>query len=917
VLDAALDTKAGLHGRAAELQRIEGLLDAAREERAGVLVVRGQAGIGKSALLEAARDLAPEMQVLACAGIESETRLPFAALHQLLRPVLGHVDALPGVQARALRCALGLESLARPEPFLVSLAVLSLLVEASEPAPLLLVVDDAHWLDEATADVLVFVARRLDAEAIAVLLAVRDEEDARLELRGLPQLPIAGVDADAARAVLDERVGEALSPDVATWLIDATDGNPLALLELSARLSEGQRAGVEPILGPLPISAHLERAFLKRVHGLSPAGQRLLLVAATDESGELTTILDAAARLGVAADALDDVEREGLVRVCGMRVELRHPLVRSAVYQGAPLSQRRAVHDALASVLLGEARADRRAWHRAAASVEPDPAVVDELERAAGRARARGGYDAASFALERASTLSADERERARLLTGAAENAWLPGRPARALALLRQARMLAVEPAVRADADRLLGLIELASGVPADSSQILFEAARAIAASDPERALYLLSLASWGAAFARDGEAIVAIARAAEKLEVADTPGTRFLRARLAGLGAHFGGDFDAAAARFRETLELADAARGGGLPDGLGLLSPVGLFLCDDRAVLGLHRRAAARARDDGMVTLLTQAIPWVALGDIWGGHWQSAQAVLAEGLELARGTNQHQITAHLLAIQAMLAALRGQEAQCRALAAESLELAAARRLVHVTCCATWALSVLELGLASPEAALTHIRALPPVAGTDWDALDRIEAAARAGDYELAAAWLAAFEPWAASSCAPWGRAVALHCRALLTSNPDEAERLFEAALEAHEQAGRPFERARTELAYGEQLRRARRRADARVQLRAALERFEALGAQLWAERARVELRASGQTARKRDPSTLDDLTAQEIHIAQLVAEGRTNRDVAGQLFLSPRTIDYHLRNVFRKLGITSRTQLAASWQR
>jgi predicted ATPase len=242
VIGATLDSNVGLHGRAAELARIGELIGAARDQRAGVLVLRGQAGIGKSALLESARDLAPDMQVLACAGIESETRLPFAALHQLLRPVLGHLDALPGVQARALRCALGLESLARPEPFLVSLAVLSLLVEASEHAPLLLLVDDAHWLDEATADVLVFVARRLDAEAIAVLLAVREDEDARLELRGLAQLPVAGLDADAARAILDERAGAALSQDVATWLIDATDGNPLALLELSARLSEGQRA---------------------------------------------------------------------------------------------------------------------------------------------------------------------------------------------------------------------------------------------------------------------------------------------------------------------------------------------------------------------------------------------------------------------------------------------------------------------------------------------------------------------------------------------------------------------------------------------------------------------------------------------------------------------------------------------------
>jgi DNA-binding CsgD family transcriptional regulator len=595
-----------------------------------------------------------------------------------------------------------------------------------------------------------------------------------------------------------------------------------------------------------------------------------------------------------------------------MQVELRHPLVRSAIYQGAPLSQRRAVHGALAAVLVGDTRADRRAWHRAAASIEPDPAAVDELEQAARRAQARCGYVAASLALERAAALTADEPRQARLLTKAAENAWLPGQVPRARALLRRARALSAEPAVRADADRLLGMIELTCGVPADSSQILAAAADDVAEGDPQRALYLLSLASWGAALARDAEAVVAIADRAQRLSVDDAPASRFLLTRLAGLRAHFKRDFDAAAARFRTTLGLVADVDADGLPERLGLLSPVGLFLCDDSAVLAVHRRVAAKAREDGMVTLLTQALPWVALGDIWSGHWPSASATLVEGRELARGTSQHQIEAHLIAIEALLAAVRGDESQCRARAGEALELAAARRLVHVSLCATWALAVLELGLGRPEAALTHARALPKTAGIDWDALDRIDAAVRAGERETAHAWLDAFEPWALSSRAPWGQAVALHCRALLATDPAEAERLFLAALEMHDRAGRPFERARTELALGELLRRARRRAHARTYLRAALERFEALGSALWAERARTELRASGETARKRDPSTLDELTAQEVQIAQLVAEGRTNRDVAGHLFLSPRTIDYHLRNVFRKLDITSRTELA-----
>jgi DNA-binding CsgD family transcriptional regulator len=901
-----------LHGRQHELARIDELLRAARDSRSAVLVLRGPAGIGKSALLEAARARAAGMRVLACHGTESEASLPYAALHQLLRPVLDRAASIPNLQARALRCALGLEFGSRPEPFLLSLAVLSVLDEAAEGGPLLCVVDDAHWLDEATADALRFVARRLDAEPIAMLFAAREQRDERLEASRLAEMHVGGLDDEAAHAIVDRASAGRLAPDVAQWLVDATEGNPLALLEFAAALTEGQAAGVEPILGPLPISSHLERAFLERVRRLPPASQRLLLVAATDESGELTTVLDAAARLGVTAEALDDAERDELIRVRGMTLELRHPLVRSAIYQGAPLSQRRAAHGALAAVLVGESRADRRAWHRAAASVDPAPAVVEELERAALRAQARGGYDAASLALERAAALATDERHRTRLLTAAAENAWLPGQVRRALALLRRARSQSAEPAVRADAARLLGVIELTCGVPADSSQILAGVADDVAAGDSERALYLFSLASWGAAFARDRDAIVAIARSAERLEVADTPANRFLVARLAGLRAHFTRDFDTAAARFRATLALVDDAAADGLPDRLGLVSPVGLFLCDDRAVLELHRGVAACAREDGMVTVLTQALPWVALGDIWDGHWPAASARLAEGLELARGTRQHQITAHLVALQALLSAHRGEEERCRALAAESLELASGRRLVHVSICATWALAILELGLGRPEAALTHARALPENAGVDWDALDRIEAAVRAGETDTATGWLEAFEPWALSSRAPWGQAVALHARALLADDPDEAQRLFEAALAMHERAGRPFERARTELAFGEFLRRLRRRAQARTHLRAALERFEALGSALWAERARSELRASGETARKRDPSTLDHLTAQEVHIAQLVAEGRTNRDVAGQLFLSPRTIDFHLRNVYRKLGIASRMELA-----
>jgi DNA-binding CsgD family transcriptional regulator len=466
---------------------------------------------------------------------------------------------------------------------------------------------------------------------------------------------------------------------------------------------------------------------------------------------------------------------------------------------------------------------------------------------------------------------------------------------------------------LRSDIERLAGVIELTCGVPADSSQILFRAATAVAPVDPERALYLLSLASWGAAFARDGETVAAIATRAERLAVPDSPANEFLMLRLLGLRAHFTGDFGGAAPKLRTTLEHADRTDADGLLERFGLAGPVGLFLCDDRAVLALHRRVAARARETGAIALLAQTLPWLALGDLWSGHWAAASAQLSEGLELAQVTGQHQIRAHLLAVQALLSALRGAEARCRALAAAALELASALRLVHVSCCATWALAVLELSLGRPEAALAHAGALPTSAGIEWDALDRIEAAIRAGDPATARRWLDAFEPWAAGSTAPWGRAVVDHGRALLADDAAEAERRFQSALAIHEGAARPFERARTELAFGERLRRAKQRAEAREPLTAALDAFERLGARPWAERARTELRATGGTAGgRRAQAAAEQLTPHELQIAVLVSQGMTNREAAAALFLSPKTIEYHLGQIYRKLDVRGRAQLA-----
>jgi DNA-binding CsgD family transcriptional regulator len=905
-----------LYGRDAERGRIADLLDGARHARSGALVIGGESGVGKSALLEDAREQAADMLVLSGSGVESEAALPFAALHQVVRPVLDQLENLPAPQATALRGALGLAAGESDDRFRVSLAVLSLLAEAAEPRPLLCLVDDAHWLDEASADALVFVARRLEAEGIVMLFAAREGEVRRFEAPGLPTLEIGGLEPTAAGTLLDRHAPVALSKAVRERLILETAGNPLALLELSSTLSEEQLSGSEPVLAPIPVSARVERAFLARVRRLPEETQTLLLAAAADDSGDLATVLRAAAQLGATAEALDAVEQDGLAQIRGTELELRHPLVRSAVYQGAPLSKRQAAHRALADALEGEAQADRRAWHLAAASVEPDPSVVEELEQAAQRARERSGFAAASLAFERAAALTTEQHRQVRQLTAAAENAWLAGRSERAALLLRRARPLATEPIERAEIDRWRGLVELVGGRPADAWQMLVEAARGVAPSEGERALELLNFASVAAAYAGDRDANIAVAEVVRGLTADEAPFARMLAGLLTGIGDHAEGDFASAAPKLRAALELAeeldDHAAASEPPLTLLFAGRAALYLGDDESAYRTHREAAARARGSGVLGVLTQVFPILTAAEIWAGRWPSASADATEAVRLGRETGQHHLVIQERVLLALLAALRGEEGECRTLAAEAREFASALGLGIVSGVANWALALLELGLGQAEEALRRAREVSDALTVVWSALDRIEAAIRTGERETAREWLASFEQWAESSHAVWARAVALHCHALLAEEEADAECLFQAALDAHARAARPFERARTELVYGEFLRRARHRVDAREHLHAALDTFETLGARLWAERAQVELRGSGETARKRDPSTRGELTAQELQIARFVSEGLSNREVAAQLFLSPRTVEFHLRNVFRKLGITSRTQLA-----
>jgi DNA-binding CsgD family transcriptional regulator len=902
-----------LVGRGAERARIAGLLEEARGGRSGVLVLRGEPGVGKSALLADALEHAEGMTVLSGRGIESEAHLPYAGLDQLVRPILDGIDRLPAPQARALRGALGLEAGARDEWFLVSLSVLSLLAEAAEQKPLLCVVDDAHWLDDASAESLVFAARRLEAEGIAMLFAAREGEIRAFEAPGLEELRVTGLDLESAAALLETVSAAPPSAEARERLIEGTDGNPLALIELSSSLSERQLTGLEPLEEPLPVGARIERAFLSRAQRLPEETQTLLLLAAVEDAGSAASVLAAAEHLGLDRRALDHAEQAGLVQVRGPRLEFRHPLIRSAIYQAAPLSRRLAAHRALAAVLTAEIDADRRVWHRAAATVEPDAAVAGELEQAARRAEQRSGFVAASLAFERAATLSTSEDDQLRLLNGAVGAAWFAGRLERALVLLARARPLARHTSARAEIDCWRGLIELNVGAPAEAGELLLAAAADLEASDARRALYIYGLACIAAGYSGRGDTVVAIARRAAELRP-DGGVARFLSRFVEGMAAYFETDFARAGESLRAALRSADEADEAASSTYRGVLllaGGAGLFLGDDAAAERLNRRLGFRAREAGHLPLLTQAVPRLALAEIAGGHLPAANASLTEAMRLAKQGGQHQVVSHMLAVLALIAALRGDEAECRSKAEEALELASARRLVHVSLTARWALLALELGLGRAEDALGHARQVSELPLRLWAGPDRVEAAVRVGDQELAAAWLEELEAWATGAAQPWALSSVLRCRALIAGDTEEADRLFAEALAIEGHASRPLEHARTELARGELLRRTRRRREARQHLREALAGFEAVGADAWAERARVELRASGQTARRRKPSTRDDLTAQELQIARLVAHGLSNREVAAHLFLSPRTIDFHLRNVFRKLGISSRMQL------
>jgi DNA-binding CsgD family transcriptional regulator len=899
-----------LVGRDPELSRIDLLFERARAGGSATLALIGEPGIGKTALLEYAVQRAHGMQVLRACGVESEAQIPFASLLELIRPALGMLGALPAPQATALEGALALRPAHAQERFAVGAATLTLLAAYAEREPVAVLIDDAQWLDQPSAQAVLFAIRRLVADPIATLIAVREGEPSLLDGTDLPRARLGGLSHDAAARLLD-----GISPEHVTQLHAATAGNPLALLELAP---DADQLALVPEGGPVLVSTRIADAFVRRAAGLDQRARSALVLAATSDSGDLTTLGRAAATLGVDLDALDRAERAGLVRLPGGTVEFRHPLARSAINRQATGEERRAAHRALAAAL-PDLDYDRRAWHLASAAIGADEAASVALEQAADRARRRSAYATATAAYERAGALTDDALRRSRLLLAAAQMAWLAGSGDRAFALLGQAREQTTDDAISLDADVLAGHIALRRGPVMEGHTILTAAAERAEAG---RAVELLADAVTACFVAGEpGEMLLVAERAVALMPERASDRTRFLGTTAFGMAHILGGDVRAGAAAIHDAIELAESSTAlGEDPELLPWFGIAANFGREASTGVALRERALTSARANAAIGGLPFILTLIARHHAGSDNWAIAGAYYREGIALARETDQQTDLGLGLAGLAWLAARRGQEREFRSAAAEALELS---RRLGTRLCEIWSYAALgDAALAAGDASQAieqferESRAMVELGIVDPDlspAPELIEAYLRLGRRAEAETVLAPYVAAATAKRQPWSIARARRAAALLADN-GEAAALFEHALAAHAETPDVFEQARTQLAYGVRLRRHRDRIGAREQLRAALAIFEPLGAEPWSARARSELAATGETLRRRDPSTIDELTPQELQISLLLAGGKTTREAAAALFLSPKTIEYHLRHVYAKLDIHSREELAVA---
>jgi DNA-binding CsgD family transcriptional regulator len=899
-----------LRGRIRERERLGRLLTGVRSGRSGVLVVRGEAGIGKSALLDHLVEQASGCMVARATGVQADMELAFAGLQQLFGSMLGSLERLPGLQRDAVEVAFGLRSGPAPDRFEVGLAMLGVLAEVAEQEPIVCVVDDAQWLDQASALTLAFVARRLMAESVALVFAVREPADEEA-FAGLPELIVGGLNDEDARGVLGSAIAGRVDERVADRIVAETRGNPLALLELPRGLSAAELAGGFGVSPTQPLTARLERSFLGRVRSMPDETQRFLLLAAAEPAGDPALLMRAAELVGLGVEAATPAEAVGLIELAA-QVRFHHPLVRSAIYRAAPLADRQAVHHALAGATDAQTDPDRRAWHRAQAALGADEDLAAELERSAARAQARAGLAAAAAFLERAAALTSHRAGRARRALAAAQAKYLAGSPQAALTLLESAASAPMDPLELAMTQRLRGRIAVHLNRSGEAARLLLDAARRLESFDMRlardthlEALYAASVAG------RLGSGLLEAATAA-RLAAARPPPPRAVDLLLDGLGVLYTDGSGAAAPILKRALAalLDEAADYEEDMRWSWLACRAAADLFDDESWQALATRHVRIAREAGALGVLPIALTQLSLMHLFEGKLDTAAALVDEIDSIIDATGSRRISTPKLT----LAAFQGDEPRASKLIDEADRDAIARGEGLVLTFGEHARAVLYNGLGQYAVALEHAQrasARDELHVSVWSLPELVEAAVRSGKPELAIDVLERLSEITRAGGTEWALGIEARSRALV-SDGEAAETLYRDAIYRLARTRLRADLARAHLLYGEWLRRERRRLDARVQLRTAHELFAQFGMEAFAERARVELEATGEHARERTVATRDDLTPQEAQVSRLAAEGGTNQEIAARLFISASTVDYHLRKAFRKLGVRSRTQLA-----
>ncbi|MGW3247364.1 LuxR C-terminal-related transcriptional regulator [Streptomyces sp. NPDC001070] len=914
----SIDAQAGLLGRDRELAALEGVLATVKAGSSAVLVFRGETGIGKTALLNYAAGRAAGFRTAAIAGIESEMKLPFAGLQQLctFTGTLGRLQTLPEPQRDALSVAFGLREDKAPNRYLVGLAALGLLAGAAKTQPLVCLIDDAQWLDEESLEVLVFVARRLMAEPIALIFALGESDDHR-ELAGLPELIVHGLSESDARTLLVSAIPAPLDPLVRDRIVAEAHGNPMALLQLPHAPSE--LAGGYWLPGRRPLASRIEHAFHQQFRSLPQDSRRLLLTAAAEPTGDASLLWRAAGLQGIPEDAAAPAEAAGLVQ-CGPWVRFHHPLVRSAIYQRASVADRRAAHRALAEATDPHLDPDRRAWHRAHAATRPDESVAVGLECSAGRAQGRGGAAAAASFLGRAAELTPDPVRRVTRALAAAQVAIDAGGADQARNLLAAAGAGPLDDLQRARLERLRARLVFSQLRGSDAPQLLLDAAHRLAPLDAALARDTLLEALGAAIFAgrlSEGAGLREVAEAARAGPLPPTP-PRMVDILLDGMTSRIIDGYAAGAAPLRHALQVvrqeqasgaADADRSWLWPAFRVIPEPLASELWDDETWYELAIGAVRIAREAGALAVLPMTLTYQAFSHVHAGEFDTAAGLIDQATAVSEAVGG----VPMMYTSLVLGAWRGKESQARDLIDTAVEEVRARGEGRVLSLADYADAVLYNGLGRYDAALaaaTRACQYEDVGFFGWALAELIEAAVRSGQSEAAVAALDNLTERTRTSGTQWALGVGACARALMADD-QAADALYQEAIEYLGGCRIAIHLARARLLYGEWLRRRNRRQESRAQLRCAYRAFSGFGADGFAERARKELLAAGETARQRTIGTDTELTSQEVQIARLARDGHTNQEIAAQLFISPRTVEWHLGNVFAKLGVSSRRQL------